>query len=97
MSASTHEAGEIDYPIAVPDQLTVRRPALVDTNQSVDDLPVWPGPDPSEFLVPSPPVGEEGELSGHQAMGVFVAAQNNAGELWNVGGTVHWLVVVPFS
>lgn len=79
----------------VPERVTVTQPALVDTNARAADLPVWPGPDPSEFLAPNPPAGEIGQLTGAQAGEVFVAAWNNPGEFWNVGGIVLWLVVAP--
>ncbi|CCQ15377.1 putative uncharacterized protein [Rhodococcus sp. AW25M09] len=77
----------------VPDRVTVTQPAHVDTNVRPADVPVWPGPDPSDFLVPNPPAGEIGRLAGAEAEDVFVAAQKNPGEFWNVGGVVLWLVV----
>jgi hypothetical protein len=79
----------------VPERVTVTQPALVDINARAADLPVWPGPDPSEFLAPNPPAGEIGQLSGAQAGEALIAAQNNPGEFWNVGGIVLWLVVAP--
>lgn len=78
---------------SIPDRVTVTQPALIDTDARPADLPVWPGPDPSEFLAPSPPSGTVGQLTGAQAEQVFVAAQANPGEFWNVGGVVLWLVV----
>ncbi|WP_338888729.1 hypothetical protein [Rhodococcus sovatensis] len=77
----------------LPVRVTVTQPALVDTDARAADLPVWPGPDPSEFLAPNPPAGTSGQLTGAQAGEVFAAAQNNPGEFWNVGGVVVWLVV----
>ena len=56
---------------------------------------LWPGPDPSEFLEPSPPSGESGQVVGEQAGAVYVAALDNPDAHWNVGGTVQWLVVEP--
>ncbi len=77
----------------VPDRVTITQPALVDTKARAADLPVWPGPDPSEFLAPNPPAGMSGQLTGAQAGEAFVAAQNNPGEFWNLDGVVVWLVV----
>lgn len=81
--------------VLAPDRVTVRQPAFLDTSVPAASLPVWPGPDPAEFLIPSPPEGLSGELTGQQAAVVYVAAQANPGALWNVGGTVVWLIVSP--
>ncbi|RVW02425.1 hypothetical protein EF834_12665 [Rhodococcus spongiicola] len=81
----------------VPDRVSVCRPALVDTPISADELPVWPGPDPSEFLEPNPPSGECGEIGGEQASAVYLAALDNPDALWNVDGIVRWLVVDPLQ
>lgn len=79
----------------IPDRVAVHRPAWIDTDISPADVPVWPGPHPSEFLMPSPPSGTSGEIAGAQAGAVYLAALGNPGEVWNVGGTVQWLVVEP--
>lgn len=79
----------------LPDRVVVHRPAWIDTDISPDDVPVWPGPDPSEFLMPSPPSGTSGEIAGAQAGAAYLAALGNPGAVWNVGGTVQWLVVEP--
>ncbi|MDZ7910249.1 MAG: hypothetical protein U5O16_00125 [Rhodococcus sp. (in: high G+C Gram-positive bacteria)] len=74
-------------------EVTVTQPALIDTNARAADLPIWPGPDPAEFLAPNPPAGDIGHLTGVQARDVVAAAHTNPGELWNVNGVVLWLVV----
>lgn len=79
----------------MPDRVVVHRPGFIDTNISPDDVPAWPGPHPSEFLEPSPPSGERGEITGDRAGAVHVAALDNPDAIWNVGGTVQWLVVDP--
>ena len=47
----------------IPDRVAVHRPAWIDTDISPDDVPVWPGPHPSEFLMPTPPAGTSGEIA----------------------------------
>lgn len=76
----------------VPARVTVCRPAFLDTDLAAEDLPVRPGPDPSQFLELTQ-TGECGELADEQATDVYVAAVNNPDALWNVGGIVYWLVV----
>lgn len=78
---------------SIPDTVTVTQPALIDTNARPADLPIWPGPHPTEFLAPTPQAGAIGELTGELAGKVSAAAQKNPSELWNVGGVVLWLVV----
>jgi len=80
----------------VPDRVTVHRPGLIDTSISPFDVPAWPGPHPSEFLEPNPPSGESGEIAGNRAATTYAASLDNPDALWNVGGTVQWLVVEPF-
>lgn len=63
-----------------PDRVIVYRPAMLDTGLTVDDVPQWPGPDPSEFLE-NPPAGgitsgESGTLTGNDAHTVYRAARN---------------------
>ncbi|MFC4604308.1 hypothetical protein [Rhodococcus kronopolitis] len=79
----------------MPDRVVVHRPGFIDTDITPADVPVWPGPHPSEFLEPSPPSGESGEVVGEQAGAVYLAALGNPDGHWNVGGTVQWLVVEP--
>ena len=81
--------------VSIPDRVTVNRPAFIDTSRHPDAVPVWPGPNPSEFLNPSPPTGETGELAGAPAHAVVAASHTNSEMLWNVGGVVQWLVVIP--
>ncbi|MDH6680037.1 hypothetical protein M2284_004262 [Rhodococcus sp. LBL1] len=81
----------------IPDRVAVHQPGRIDTDISPDDLPVWPGPHPSEFLEPSPPSGESGVIAGEQAAVAYVASLDNPDALWNVGGTVQWLVVNALS
>ncbi|WP_404315979.1 hypothetical protein [Prescottella equi] len=81
--------------VSVPDRVVVHQPGFVDIGFSAEEVPVWPGPDPYEFLEPSPPSGSRGEITGEQAEVVYAAALDNPGDLWNVGGIVRWLVVEP--
>ncbi|MES9515356.1 hypothetical protein ACIQYW_07250 [Rhodococcus erythropolis] len=78
-----------------PDRVTVHRPGFIDTSISPFDVPAWPGPHPTEFLRPNPPSGESGEIVGNQAAATYSASLDNPDALWNVGGTVEWLVVDP--
>ena len=80
---------------SIPDRVSVDQPGLVDTGIPAGELPAWPGPAPSEFLRPSPPSGQSGEIVGAQAAAVYVAARDNPDALWNVDGIVQWLVVSP--
>ncbi|BCN46555.1 hypothetical protein RE9431_48110 (plasmid) [Prescottella equi] len=79
----------------LPDRVVVRQPGYVDIGFPAEAVPAWPGPDPYEFLEPSPPSGSRGEIVGEQAEAVYEAALDNPGDLWNVGGIVRWLVVEP--
>ncbi|NKR99727.1 hypothetical protein GS528_00705 [Rhodococcus hoagii] len=81
--------------VSVPDRVVVHQPGFVDIGFSAEEVPVWPGPDPYEFLEPSPPSGSRGEITGERAEVVYAAALDNPGDLWNVGGIVRWLVVEP--
>ena len=47
--------------------------------------------------MPSPPSGTSGEIVGAQAGAAYLAALDNPAALWNVGGTVQWLVVDTHS
>lgn len=93
-SVSSSTAGSQGGTIQLPDRVTVNRPGFNDTALTPFDVPAWPGPHPREFLRPSPPTGEAGELQGPQAERVFDAAQSNPLMLWNVEGVVQQLVVV---
>lgn len=94
---------------AVPDQVIVYRPGFIDTYLTVDDVPAWPGPDPSEFLQPDPPSGMSGTLTGPEAQVAYEAAldhpdalieegadpDNATAAFWGFEGIVLWLVVEP--
>ncbi|MGG7104626.1 MULTISPECIES: hypothetical protein [Rhodococcus] len=82
---------------SIPERVSVDQPGLVDPSVSANELPTWPGPDPSGFLRPNPPSGQRGELAGTQATAVYLAARENPEALWNVGGIVRWLIVTPVS
>lgn len=86
------EVESAPWQMFVPARVTVCRPGFVDTGLVAEDLPVWPGPDPAEFLELTP-TGECGDLEDEQGTDVYVAAFDNPDALWNVGGTVEWLVV----
>ncbi|MGP9723603.1 hypothetical protein ACT3SZ_06265 [Corynebacterium sp. AOP40-9SA-29] len=91
----------------LPQDITVYRPGMLDNDLTQDDVPLWPGPDPDDFLSPHPPSGESGELSGDDAEVVYQAALDNPGSLleegqdpsdmmsavWWVDGGAQWLVV----
>lgn len=93
----------------VPDEVVVYRPGAIDNNLTAEDVPAWPGPDPSEFLEPDPPSGERGTISGDDAAAVYRAAQENpetllhdgkeprdiTGAVWWVDDHAEWLVVGP--
>ena len=55
-SAATHER-------AAPDQVIVYQLVPVDIYETVDEVPAWPGPAPSEFMEPYPPTETSGPLT----------------------------------
>lgn len=91
----------------LPQDITVYRPGMLDNDLTQDDVPLWPGPAPDDFLSPHSPSGESGELSGDDAEVVYQAALDNPGSLleegqdpsemtsavWWVDGGAQWLVV----
>ncbi|MGO1963913.1 MAG: hypothetical protein ACTH2Y_00225 [Corynebacterium sp.] len=91
----------------LPQDIVVYRPGMLDNDLTQDDVPLWPGPDPDDFLAPHSPSGESGELSGDDAEVVYRAALDNPGSLleegrdpsdatsavWWVDGGAQWLVV----
>lgn len=93
--SGTTDIAAVAATVSLPDRVVVRQPGFVDIGFSADEVPVWPGPDPYEFLEPSSPSGSSGEIAGVQAEAVYAASLDNPGELWNVGGIVWWLVVDP--
>lgn len=59
---------------AIPEKVIVCQPGMVDTALTVDDVPEWPGPAPSEFMEPNYPSGLCGTLTGPEAKDVYEAA-----------------------
>ncbi len=108
-SAGTSPSSEATPERAVPEQVIVHQPGFIDTYLTVDDVPAWPGPAPSEFMKPDPPSGMSGTLTGPDARAVYEAAGTHPdalleeGEdpggasdaLWGLEGIVRWLVVEP--
>lgn len=94
---------------AVPREVIVCQPGLVDTDATVDDVPTWPGPRPEDFMSPTPSSGACGTLTGEDARVVYLAALDNpgsmieegqqpldaAGGLWGLDTVVVLLVVEP--
>ena len=92
---------------AVPDEVTVCEPGLIDTAMSPHDVPAWPGPRPVDFMEPAPPSGACGTLTGDEARLVWEAASDHpdalleedeepgdaTDALWSLDGVVVWLVV----
>ena len=92
-----------------PDRVIVYQPGLIDTYLTVDDVPAWPGPDPSEFLQPNTPSGMSGTLTGPEAQVAYEAAldhpdalieegadpDNATAAFWGFEGIVLLLVVEP--
>lgn len=70
---------------AAPERVVVCEPGKVDTAASVDDVPAWPGPPPSEFMTPHPPSGACGTLTGAQAREVYDAALGHPAALLDEG------------
>lgn len=90
-SASTAgpPTSETAQELAVPDQVVVCQPGLVDTTATVDDVPAWPGPAPSEFMEPTPPSGACGTLTGEQAQVAYDAAVQHPAALLEEGRLDH--------
>ena len=96
---------------AVPEQVTVYQPGLIDTDATVDDVPAWPGPAPDEFMDSHGPWGAYGTLSGTDAEVVYKAAvehpdpdalvaegkepTDQSGSFWGLDGVVVLLFVQP--
>lgn len=107
-STATQATPAADVP-AIPREVIVCQPGMVDTNATVDDVPQWPGPKPVDFMSPTPPSGLCGTLTGEDAKVVYEAALTNPGAilekgeapgdtgdaLWGLGTVVVWLVVEP--
>lgn len=60
--------------LAIPEEVIVCQPGMVDTALTADDVPEWPGPAPSEFMEPNYPSGLCGTLTGPEAKDVYDAA-----------------------
>jgi hypothetical protein len=60
--------------LAIPEDVIVCQPGMVDTALTVADVPEWPGPAPSKFMEPNYPSGQCGTLSGPEAKDVYEAA-----------------------
>lgn len=70
---------------AVPDEVRVCQPGLVDTAATVDDVPKWPGPKPADFMTITPSSGTCGTLTGEDARVVYEAALDNPGAILEEG------------
>lgn len=107
-TSAAQEAAEAEE-LAVPREVIVCEPGLIDTNATVDDVPRWPGPKPADFMSPTPPSGMCGTLTGDEAKVVYEAALENpaaileegqqpddpAGGMWGLGTVVVLLSVEP--
>ncbi len=103
-SDTTHER-------AIPEQVIVYQPGLVDTNATVDDVPAWPGPPLTEFMDSTGPWGPSGTLTGPDAQVVYEAAVEHgdpdalleegeepsdaSGSFWGLDNVVVLLIVQP--
>lgn len=70
---------------AVPDEVRVCQPGLVDTAATVDDVPKWPGPEPADFMTITPSSGTCGTLTGEDARAVYEAALDHPGAIFEEG------------
>lgn len=71
--------------LAIPEKVVVCQPGMVDTALTVDDVPEWPGPPPSDFMDPTYPSGLCGTLTGPEAQIVFEAAVKHPAALMEEG------------
>lgn len=73
--------------LAIPEEVIVCQPGMVDTALTVDDVPAWPGPSPSEFEMPTPTPASRGcgTLTGPEAKVVYEAAVNHPAALLEEG------------
>lgn len=70
---------------AVPEQVIACQPGMVDTFLTVDDVPTWPGPPPSDFMEPKYPSGLCGTLTGSEAEVAYEAAVKHPAALLEEG------------
>ena len=80
---STHSSAAQE--LTVPEEVIVCQPGFVDTTATVDDVPEWPGPLPSEFMEPNFPSGVCGTLPGQEARVVYEAALEHPAALLEEG------------
>lgn len=73
-STSVSSSPEATHERAVPGQVIVCQPGMVDTFLTLDDVPTWPGPPPSDFMEPNYPSGLCGTLTGSEAEVAYEAA-----------------------
>ena len=71
--------------LAFPESVIVCQPGMVDTTATVDDVPEWPGPSPSEFVEPNFPSGSCGTLTGQKARVTYEAAIEHPAALLEEG------------
>ena len=71
--------------LAIPEEVIVCEPGAVDTARTVDEVPEWPGPAPSEFMEPRYPSGQCGTLTGLEARVVYEAALEHPAALLEEG------------
>ena len=110
-STESSPTSEAAHERAVPDQVIVYQPGLVDTNATVDDVPAWPGPPLTEFMDSTGPWGASGTLADSEAHVVYQAAvehpnpdaiveegeepSGSSGAFWGLDGVVVLLFVQP--
>lgn len=71
--------------LAIPERVNVCQPGMVDTALTIDDVPTWPGPAPSEFIDQKSPSGLCGTLTGPEAQVVYEAAVKHPAALLEEG------------
>lgn len=83
-SAASTPSSEATQELATPEQVIVYKLVPVDIYETVEEVPAWPGPAPSEFMKPYPPSEESGPLTnmsgtltGPEAQVVYEAAVNH--------------------
>ena len=84
-SSGSSPSSETTRELPVPEQVIVCQPGMVDTFLTVDDVPTWPGPPPSDFMEPNYPSGLCGTLTGSEAKIAYEAAIKHPAALLEEG------------